>query len=175
MADFSGTNLGPYELKTKLGQGGMGTVYRGYQATMDRDVAIKVLPAALALDPEFIARFRRESRTIANLGHARILPVHDYGEQDGTAYLVMRYLDGSTLHERVERDGPLSPEQAARIVRQVAEGLGYAHAQGIIHRDMTANNIMFDSVGDAYITDFGLAKIMEGAAQLTGSGILGTP
>jgi serine/threonine-protein kinase len=153
----------------------MGTVYHGYQATVQRDVAIKILPAVMAQDPAFIARFRQEAKVIANLGHARILPVHDYGEQDGMAYLVMRYLNGGTLRQRIEKSGQLDIADAARILRQVAEGLNFAHNQGIIHRDLTANNIMFDTAGDAYITDFGLAKIMENSAQLTGSAIVGTP
>lgn len=175
MSDLAGTTLGPYEVQEQIGQGGMATVYRAIQPAMGRTVAIKVLPAALAQDPPFVERFQQEARTIASLEHARILPVYDYGSDGPVTYLVMRYLDGGTLHQRILRDGPLTPEDAARIIGQVCEGLAYAHHKGVIHRDITANNIMFDEAGDAVITDFGMARLMEQSSHLTGSSIVGTP
>lgn len=175
MSDLSGKTLGTYEVQEQIGEGGMATVYRAYQPSMDRMVALKVLPAALAMDPQFVKRFEQEARTIASLEHARILPVYDYGTQGPTTYLAMRYLDGGTLRDRIERDGPFDPEGAAAVVEQVCEGLGHAHNKGVIHRDVTANNIMFDESGDATITDFGMARLMEQSSRLTGGSILGTP
>jgi serine/threonine protein kinase len=175
MTDLPVSQLGQYELIEKLGQGGMATVYKARQPNMDRTVAIKVLPPALRLDPEFVTRFRQEAKIIASLEHARILPVHDYGEEGDYTYLVMRYLEGNTLHQRIKQEGPFSLQEATRVMRQVAEGLQYAHSKNIIHRDMSSNNVMFDSVGNAYITDFGLAKMVAGSARLTGHSIVGTP
>lgn len=175
MTDLPVSQLGHYELIEKLGQGGMATVYKARQPNMDRIVAIKVLPPALRLDPEFATRFRQESKIIASLEHARILPVHDYGEEGDYTYLVMRFLEGNTLHQRIKNEGPFSLQEAVRVLRQIAEGLQYAHSKNVIHRDMSSNNVMFDSVGNAYITDFGLAKIVAGSARLTGHSIVGTP
>jgi serine/threonine protein kinase/type II secretory pathway pseudopilin PulG len=175
MTDLSVSQLGQYKIIEKLGQGGMASVYKAHQVSMDRIVAVKVLPPVLKLDPDFVSRFRQEARIIASLEHARILPVHDYGEEGDITYLVMRYLEGGTLHQRIVNEGPLSLEEAAHIIRQVAQGLQYAHGKNIIHRDMTSNNVMFDSVGDAYITDFGLAKMVAGSAHLTGHSVVGTP
>jgi serine/threonine protein kinase len=175
MTDLSVSQLGQYKIIEKLGQGGMASVYKAHQVSMDRFVAVKVLPPVLKLDPDFVSRFRQEARIIASLEHSRILPVHDYGEEGDITYLVMRYLEGGTLHQRIVNEGPLSLEEAAHIIRQVAQGLQYAHGKNIIHRDMTSNNVMFDSVGDAYITDFGLAKMVAGSAHLTGHSVVGTP
>lgn len=175
MEDLTGRNLGPYEVRDKLGQGGMAVVYKGFQPSMEREVAIKVLPPALALDSSFGARFKQEAKVIASLEHARILPVYDYGEEDHITYLIMRVMEGGTLRARLQNDGPLTFEEAERVVRQAAEGLQYAHSKGVIHRDVTSNNIMFDLAGDACITDFGMAKILESAMQLTGQTMAGTP
>ncbi len=174
MSDMTGRNLGPYRILEQLGQGGMATVYKAYQPSMDRYVAIKVLPSHFAQDPTFVGRFEQEAKVIARLEHARILPVYDYGEQEGITYIVMRYLDAGTLSDRL-RMGPLSLEEMARIIAQVGEGLDYAHKRGIIHRDIKPANIMLDASGDVYLTDFGISKLVEGTAQFTGSGIVGTP
>ncbi|GAB4481801.1 MAG: hypothetical protein Kow00124_29950 [Anaerolineae bacterium] len=173
-SDLVGRNLGPYRIIEQLGLGGMATVYKAYQPNVDRYVAIKVLPRHFAADPSFIGRFEQEAKIIARLEHARILPVYDYGEDDGITYLVMRYLQAGTLADRLA-SGPIPLDEAARILSQVAEGLDHAHRSGVIHRDVKPSNIMLDSAGDAYITDFGISKLVEGSAQFTGSGIIGTP
>ncbi len=173
-SDLVGRNLGPYRIIEQLGLGGMATVYKAYQPNVDRYVAIKVLPRHFAADPSFIGRFEQEAKIIARLEHARILPVYDYGEDDGITYLVIRYLQAGTLADRLV-GGPLPLDEAARIVSQVAEGLDHAHRSGVIHRDVKPSNIMLDSAGDVYITDFGISKLVEGSAQFTGSGIIGTP
>lgn len=137
-------------------------------------MAVKVLPRHFAADPTFTGRFEQEARVIAKLEHARILPVYDFGEQDDITYIVMRYLDAGTLAERIAA-GTLNLREVGRIIGQIAEGLDYAHSKGVIHRDVKPTNIMLDESGDVYITDFGISKIIEGTAQFTGSGIVGTP
>ena len=174
MTEFVGRNLGPYRVEALLGIGGMSSVYKAYQPSMDRYVAIKVLPHHFMHDPSFANRFEQEARTIARLENARILPVYDYGEDQDVAYIVMRYLDGGTLGERLE-NGPLDADFMARVLTHVSEALDYAHSKGVIHRDIKPNNIMLDETGDAYLTDFGISRLVEGHADLTGSGIVGTP
>ncbi len=174
MSEMIGRAIGAYQVIEQLGQGGMATVYKAYQASMDRYVAIKVLPRHFAQDPTFVGRFEQEAKVIAKLEHARILPVYDYGQQDGITYIVMRYLQAGTLSDRLEA-GPLALQEAARITGQIAEGLDYAHSLGVIHRDVKPANIMLDASNDVYITDFGISKLVEGTAQFTGSGIIGTP
>jgi predicted Ser/Thr protein kinase len=174
MSEFIGRNLGPYRIVEQVGLGGMATVYKAYQPSMDRYVAIKVLPKHFAADPTFVGRFEQEAKVIAKLENARILPVYDYGEDDGVTYIVMRYLEGGTLTDQL-RTGEPGLEEIARIIGQIAEGLDYAHKRGVIHRDMKPSNIMLDHSGDVYITDFGISKLVEGTAQFTGSGIIGTP
>lgn len=172
--DLTGRTLGAYQIVEMIGMGGMATVYKAVQPNMERDVAIKVLPRALAHDPTFVGRFKQEAKVIARLEHARILPVYDYGEEDGIIYLVMRYLNAGTLSERMEQ-GAIPLDEMARIITQIAEGLDHAHKRGVFHRDIKPSNILLDESGDAYITDFGIARIAEGTAQFTGSGIVGTP
>ncbi|MBN1312062.1 MAG: serine/threonine protein kinase [Anaerolineae bacterium] len=174
MSEFAGRNLGPYRVIEQLGIGGMATVYKAYQPNMDRHVAIKILPRHFATDPTFVGRFEQEAKVIAKLENARILPVYDYGEDGGVTYIVMRYLATGTLAERLQT-GTLSLEEIVRITGQIAEGLDYAHRQGVIHRDVKPSNILLDQGGDVYITDFGISKLVEGTAQFTGSGIVGTP
>lgn len=169
-----GRTLGPYHILEQLGIGGMATVYKAHQTNMDRYVAIKVLPRHFAHDPTFVGRFQQEAKVIARLEHARILPVFDYGEEDGITYLVMRFLPAGTLAEQIHQ-GPMDLDDIARIMTQIGEGLDYAHKRGVIHRDIKPSNIMLDESGDAYITDFGISKLVEGTAQFTGSGIVGTP
>lgn len=175
MSDLIGRTLGPYQLVEQLGLGGMATVYKAYHPAMDRYVALKVLPQHMAGDPNFRARFQREARTIARLEHRYILPVHDTGEQDGIHYLVMRYTESGTLSNLIS-SGMLSMEQAVKIIAQVAEALAYAHRQGVIHRDIKPANVLISREGDAMLSDFGIARIVEGTMQLTGEGMLiGTP
>ncbi len=173
----SGQMLGPYRIIGQVGQGGMATVYKAYQPSMDRNVAIKVLPMQLASSPEFVQRFKQEARTIARLEHPHILPVFDYGESDGTAYFVMRYLDAGTLKDRMQAGRPLSLNEIDRIFTQLTDALSYAHAHGVVHRDLKPANALIDSEGNLFLTDFGIAKILESASpRLTQTdAIMGTP
>lgn len=154
--------------------GGMATVYKAYHAAVDRYVAIKVLPPNMAQDPSFAARFSQEARTIAKLEHPYILPVYDSGNDGGTAYIVMRYMEAGTLTELLAKDRP-DMRQSIRLIQHMAEALDHAHKVGIIHRDIKPSNILLDKNGQAYLTDFGIAKIIEGSLNLTGSNIIGTP
>ena len=174
MGDLVGHNLGPYRLLEQLGAGGMATVYKAYHAAMDRYVAIKVLPQHLARDPNFRARFQQEARVIARLEHRHILPVYDVAEEDSIPYLVMRYTDGGDLNNLI--GGRITTERAVELLAQVAEALGYAHRQGVIHRDVKPANVLIGRDGDALLADFGIAKIYEDTLQLTGEGnMVGTP
>ena len=170
-----GRTLGGYRIVEQIGIGGMAMVFKAYDAAMDRYVALKVLPEVYASDPTYVERFKREAKAIARLEHFHILPVYAFGEEGGTTYLVMRYLPTGTLTERL-RQGPLPLAEAARILGQVADALDYAHRQGILHRDVKPSNILLDADGNAYLTDFGIAKIVQAAANLTGTGtFVGTP
>ncbi|NJC98267.1 MAG: hypothetical protein C3F07_10465 [Anaerolineales bacterium] len=172
-----GQMLGPYRIIGQIGEGGMATVYKAYQASMDRNVAIKVLPGQLAESAEFTQRFQQEARIIAKLEHPHILPVFDYGESEGVTYLVMRYLDAGTLRERMESGRPLPLDEIDRLFTQLAEALSYAHSFGIVHRDLKPSNALIDSQGNLFLTDFGIAKLLESASpRLTQTdAIMGTP
>jgi len=153
----------------------MATVYKAYHAAMDRYVAIKVLPRQLADSPEFIGRFQQEARIIANLEHPHILPVHDYGEADNIPYLVMRYLEAGTLKERMSANR-LSPSEIDRLFSELADALDYAHAKGVVHRDLKPSNVLVDARGSVFLTDFGIAKLLESSPQFTSTGaMVGTP
>ena len=170
-----GQTLGPYRIINQIGQGGMATVYKAYHAAMDRYVAVKVLPRQLAETPEFVGRFQQEARTIAKLEHAHILPVHDYGESEGVTYLVMRHLDAGTLKERIQ-SGALALDEIDRLFTQLAEALDYAHGHGVVHRDLKPSNVLLDRHGDLFLTDFGIAKLLESSSQFTSTGaMIGTP
>lgn len=169
-----GRKLGKYKVIERLGQGGMATVYTGYQEEVDRRVAIKVLPPHPGLDENFAERFRLEARTIARLQHPHILPLYDYGTEDDIVYLVMAYVDGGALEDLID-EGPLPLSRIEKILREVAGALDYAHRQGVIHRDIKPGNILVDSEGHALLADFGIVKLAEGGANLTGSGVVGTP
>jgi len=166
--------IGRYEIKTELGRGGMATVFRAYDPQFKRDVAIKVLPKEFLHDKEFRSRFEREATTIAALEHSAIVPVYDFGEDDGQPYLVMRYMGGDSLKERIDQ-GALPLEDVVRIVDRIAPALDYAHSQGVIHRDLKPDNILFDQQNVPYLADFGIAKLAETSATLTGNAIVGTP
>ncbi|MGA7218056.1 MAG: protein kinase [Candidatus Sulfotelmatobacter sp.] len=156
MALTSGTKLGPYEIISALGAGGMGEVYRAKDTRLDRTVAIKVLPAHLSSSPELRQRMEREAKAISALQHANICTLHDIGTQNGTDFLVMEYLEGQTLAERLKKD-PLPLDQVLRIGTEIAQALEKAHQRGIIHRDLKPANIMLTKAG-AKLMDFGLAK-----------------
>ena len=156
MALTSGTKLGPYEIQSPLGAGGMGEVYRAQDMRLDRIVAIKVLPSHLSSDPELQRRMEREAKAISALQHANICTLYDIGSQDGSNFLVMEYLEGQTLAERLQK-GPLPLDQVLKIGTEIAQALEKAHQQGIIHRDLKPANVMLTKAG-AKLMDFGLAK-----------------
>jgi branched-chain amino acid transport system substrate-binding protein len=174
MPDLSGRTLGSYRVVEQIGLGGMATVYKAYQPSMDRYVALKILSTHLTQDPAFVKRFQQEAKVIAKLEHPYILPVYDHGEEDGYLYLVMRFIEAGTLKDRLAR-GPLSLDEVRRVVTQIGSALEYAHQRGVIHRDLKPSNVLITPQGDCYLTDFGIAKMVEGTLGLTGSGIIGTP
>ena len=157
MALSAGTRLGPYVILAPLGAGGMGEVYKARDTRLDRTVAIKVLPAALASDPQFRERFDREAKAISQLNHPHICTLHDIGSQDGVDFLVMEYLEGETLARRLEK-GPLPLDQVLTLAIQIADALATAHRTGITHRDLKPANLMLTKAG-AKVLDFGLAKV----------------
>jgi len=167
--------FGRYEVIEEIGRGGMATVYKALDPRFDREVAVKVLPPAFLHDPNFRARFEREARVVAALEHPAIVPVYDYGEENGQPYLVMQYMEGGSLAQRVKDLGALTIPEATRILKRIGAALDAAHRKGIIHRDLKPANILFDKAGDPFLTDFGIAKLAEGTVSLTGSGIIGTP
>jgi serine/threonine protein kinase len=166
--------IGPYEVRAELGRGGMATVYRAYDPRFEREVAVKVLPRELLHDPQFRIRFEREAKTIAALEHPAIVPVYDVGEEDGQPYFVMRYMVGGSLSDRLKK-GQMTLEEAAHIMDRLAAALDDAHSKGIIHRDIKPGNILFDHIGEPYISDFGIAKLARTQSNVTGSAIVGTP
>ncbi len=170
-----GTKLGPYEIMEQVGKGGMAVVYRAHQPSMDRSVALKVMTQPVASDPQAVQRFQREARLIARLEHPHILPVYDFDGGCTPPYIVMRYLDGGTLRDALRR-GPLSLSDTCFVMRQVSSALDYAHRQGIVHRDIKPSNILIDQDGNAFLSDFGIARLLALGESLTQSGaLMGTP
>jgi len=163
MALPSGTRLGPYEVLSPLGAGGMGEVYRARDTKLDRDVAVKVLPESVATDPDTLARFEREAKAVAALSHPNILSIFDFGTQDGVSYAVMELLEGETLRGKLEA-GPVPQKQAVDYALQIARGLSAAHEKGIVHRDLKPENLFVTRNGHVKILDFGLAKRVETVA-----------
>ncbi len=174
-----GKQIDAFTIHERIGKGGMATVYRAYQPSVNRSVALKVisLDSNLSGQAEFRERFAQEAQTIASLEHPHILPIHDYGiVNNELAYIAMRLLRGGSLSELLANEGPPPLERTIELFTQVARGLASAHAKNIIHRDLKPSNIMLDETGNAYLTDFGLAKIIENSIHLTKSGnIVGTP
>src|SRR5450759_1315581 len=166
MALVAGTRMGPYEIVSPLGAGGMGEVYRARDTRLDRTVAIKVLNAALSASPDLKARFEREARAISQLNHPNICTLHDVGNESGTDYLVMEYLEGESLADRL-RKGPLPLDQLLKIGCGIADALDKAHRAGIVHRDLKPGNVMLTKTG-AKLLDFGLAKPLTAAAGASG-------
>jgi eukaryotic-like serine/threonine-protein kinase len=171
MALTSGTKLGPYEIVSPIGAGGMGEVYRARDTRLDRTVAVKILPAHLSDNPEARQRFEREARAISSLNHPNICTLHDVGHQDGTDFLVMEYLEGETLADRLAK-GPLPLEQVLKYGIDICEGLERAHKSGVVHRDLKPGNVMLTKTG-AKLMDFGLAKAVTAANPLA-SGLTAT-
>src|SRR5262244_2639072 len=158
----AGSRLGPYEVVSPIGAGGMGEVFKARDTRLDRTVAVKVLPQHLSSSPEARQRFEREARTISQLSHPHICALYDVGNQDGVEYLVMEFLEGETLAERLLK-GPLPTEQTLKYGIEIADGLDKAHRQGIVHRDLKPGNIMLTKSG-VKLLDFGLAKAIQPAA-----------
>src|SRR5712691_441608 len=175
MSMLVGKSMGQFRIVERIGAGGMATVFKAYQPTLDRYVAVKVLPAAQAGDPIFAKRFVQEAKAVAKLVHANIVTIHEFGEQDNVAYIVMEYVDGGTLKDRL-KGRSLPVQEAVDFMIQAAEGLGCAHSHGIIHRDVKPANMLVRRDGHLLISDFGIAKMLEGTTNLTrvGTGI-GTP
>jgi serine/threonine-protein kinase len=167
---------GEYSLERELGRGGMGVVYLAREVQLDRLVAIKVLPLALAARADFRERFLREARTAAKLSHPNIVPIYRVGEAGGFVFFAMAYVDGETLGQRLRTRGPLSATAAARVLREVAWALAYAHEHGVIHRDIKPDNILLERGSDrALVSDFGIAQVPAGAGEITDPGrVLGT-
>ena len=153
-----GSRLGPYEIVSQLGQGGMGIVFRARDTKLERDVAVKVLPRNLAEDPDALGRFEREAKAIAALSHPNILAIHDFGREEGTVYAAMELLEGETLRQRLQ-DGALPPRKAVDIALEIAAGLAAAHEKGIVHRDLKPENVFLLGSGQVKVLDFGLARM----------------
>ncbi len=158
-----GTRLGPYEVLSQIGAGGMGEVYKARDPKLDRLVAIKVLPPALAKSGDLLVRFEREAKAVAALNHPNILGIYDFGQEGDHAYAVMELLEGESLRERLKA-GAMAPKKAVEIARQMAEGLAAAHAKGIVHRDIKPDNVILTRDGHVKVLDFGLAKVRTGPA-----------
>ena len=172
---MSSQNFGRYQIKGELGRGGMATVFHAYDPRFERDVAIKVLPREFLHDPQFRARFEREAKTIALSEHPAIVPVYDFGEEESQPYIVMRYMSGGSLSERLAQ-GSLPISEVVSMINRLAPALDAAHGKGIIHRDLKPANILFDQYGNSYLSDFGIARLQQASsASLTGGAILGTP
>lgn len=170
-----GSSFGGFRIELTLGHGGMGIVYLATELRLDRQVALKVIRSELAGDEDFRARFRSESRTAASVEDPRVVTVFGAGEHDGLLYVSMRYVPGRDLGRIVETDGPLPPDEAARLIAQVADGLDAVHAAGLVHRDVKPHNVIVDEDGEAHLTDFGLAKAMGATTGLTATGqVIGT-
>ena len=171
-----GQQLGPFRIVAELGRGGMGVVYRAYQPSLAREVALKVLPRWFASQPTFAERFRAEARAAARLHHPSIVTVHDVGASNDLQYIVMELVPGKTLEALISREGTPAIGRALLIAEQIASGLDYAHAEGIIHRDVKSANVIVGDDNRATLTDFGIAYLAEQTVQQTIAGtILGTP
>ena len=175
MENLTGRQMGQYRIVAPLGEGGMAAVYKAYQSSMDRYVALKILPSHFANDPNFTYRFEREAKLIANLEHPNILPVYDFGQADGYSYIVMRFVVGGTLADLL-KGHPLPLPQACGILSKIASALDYAHSRGVIHRDVKPSNVLIDEQGNCLLSDFGLAKVILSDSRFTASGaFIGTP
>jgi serine/threonine protein kinase len=170
-----GSTIAGYEVEGVVGAGGIGIVYRARQLRLDRPVALKLVEPEVAREPVIRERLRREARTVAALDHPNIVPLYEAGEEDGTVYIVTRWVDGTELGTLIRRDGPLEPGRAARIAAQIASALEVAHEKGLVHRDVKPSNVIVTSEDHVYLTDFGLTKRAGSVSGLTGAGrLLGT-
>ncbi|MGD2050284.1 MAG: protein kinase, partial [Chloroflexota bacterium] len=184
MTDLIGKNLGRYQIISRVGRGGMARVYKAYQASLDRLVALKVLHSHLAEDPDFVGRFEREAAAVARLRHPNIVQVFDYDKQDDLYFIVMEFVEGPTLKaeisERAKRQDDPGPhlfdlDEVVRLFSALADAIDYAHSSGMIHRDLKPGNIMFTTEGRVMLTDFGLAKLVYASKQSATGALSGTP
>jgi Protein kinase domain len=170
-----GTTLGAYEVHELLGQGAMGTVFRAYHAGLARPAAVKVLQA-IAPDPDAKARFRREAQAIAQMRHPNVLNVYDFGDFQGTPYMIVEYMPGGSLSDRMKAGERFDRPTALRLLEGIAAALDYAHSLDIVHRDVKPANVLLDGIGNPVLADFGLAKLLQSASVKTVSGVTtGTP
>jgi len=173
-----GADFGPrYRIESLLGKGGMGLVYKAYDRELDREVALKLVRPELTMDPEAMRRFKQELLLASKISHKHILRIHDLGEVGGIKFISMAYVEGEDLHHLIRRTGRLSVDRSVAIARQLCSALGAAHAEGVIHRDLKPQNVLIDTEGNVYVSDFGLAKSLESASgMMTQTGeVLGTP
>lgn len=167
--------VGRYQIVKKLGQGGMGAVYHAYDPQFKRDVALKVLDHRFSKDKKFLSRFQREAEVVAQIDHPGLVPIYDYGEDNGELFLVMPLMAGGTLGERLKREGTLSLAEATDLIQQIAPALDATHAQGIVHRDLKPDNILYDGYGVPHVADFGIVKLAAGQGTITQGNMVGTP
>jgi hypothetical protein len=175
MDDLVGRTLGQYQIVQRLGEGGMATVYKAFQPSLNRYVAIKILPPDLARQqPDFAARFTREAHAVAQLQHPHILSIYDFGQEEGLSYIVMQYVEAGTLQQRMLQ--PMDLKAIPKIIEQMADALDYAHQRGIIHRDIKPTNVLMEDGRLPLLADFGIAKMVGGDTGLTAAGVgIGTP
>ncbi len=175
MEDLSGQLIKGYELHEMIGAGGFGAVYRAHQAIVDREVAIKIILPNYASQPDFIRRFESEAQLVARLEHLHIVPLYDYWRDPSGAYLIMRWLRGGSLQGHIKKYGAWPPEEAAHLLDQIAAALMVSHRHHVIHRDLKPANILLDEDGNAYLTDFGIAKDLGGDDGRDDTGVIGSP
>ena len=169
-----GSSLGRYQILELIGRGGMASVFRAHDPNLDRHVAVKVLPSYITDNPTLIDRFTQEAHSVARLVHPNIITVHDFGDDKGFTYIVMEHVTGGTLQDRLTRR--LTPSEALEFIAPLADALDYAHGQGIVHRDVKPSNVLLDADGKPILSDFGLARMLEGSSYLTGEqSVIGTP
>ena len=170
-----GQTIGVYQIESMLGMGGMATVYRAYHPALDRYVALKMMHPLFQQDEGFLSRFTREARIVAKLEHPNIVPIYDFNENNGQPYLVMKYIDGKTL-KQVMDNSPPNLQRILQIMRQVANALDYAHQRGVLHRDVKPSNVLLSHDDQIYLTDFGLARLVQaGDSSMSAGMIVGTP
>ncbi|MBW4437726.1 MAG: protein kinase [Pleurocapsa minor GSE-CHR-MK-17-07R] len=175
--DLIGKHIGDYEILGEIGRGGMATVYRARQTSMlNRIVALKLLPRHLMSDTTYLQRFEREVEIVSRLEHRSIVPVYAYGEHEGQPYIVMRYMAGGSIDQRLNA-GPMSPAMIISIFEQICPALDHAHAKDVLHRDLKPSNVLLDESGGAFLTDFGIARVLgeNNAGTITTQGVVGTP